>query len=124
MSKSSQSDRRSIKVNLTCPCCLRICKNPVTLPCQDNLCEEHLHDFKFLKDNHIKCLVCKKEFNVKNNQFPSNNMLQKLIDNENYLNSDEKSSKMSLRKSLEEFHELCEEPNFSPFAFLCGLWRQ
>ena len=109
MKKSNQSDRKSIKVNLTCPCCSRICKNPVTLPCQDIICHEHLSDSKFVIKNIIKCPICEKEFDVRNNEFPRHNMLQRLIDDENYLNNDEKSLKKSLIQSLEVFYKLYED---------------
>jgi c-di-AMP phosphodiesterase-like protein len=54
-----------LKITLTCSYCTKIFKNPVELPCKHNVCKEHLIEKDVQKQNKIKCVECKKEFQVK-----------------------------------------------------------
>jgi hypothetical protein len=95
---------------LTCSCCLKIYKNPVILPCNDSLCEEHLKVPDVLKHNKIKCNICNQVFNVKENDFiRENKSVKSLIEKEVYLDEEESSLKKSLNESIETFFILCEQ---------------
>jgi hypothetical protein len=96
--------------DLTCSCCMKIFKNPVILPCNDSLCEEHLKEPDVLKHNKIKCNICNQVFNVKDNDLIRENRLVKsLIEKEVYLDTEESSLKKSLNESIETFFILCEQ---------------
>jgi hypothetical protein len=96
--------------DLTCSCCMKIFKNPVILPCNDSLCEEHLKVPDVLKHNKIKCNICNQVFNLKENDFIRENKLAKsLIEKEVYLDEEESSLKKSLNQSFKAFSILCEQ---------------
>ena len=96
---------KSQKSQLTCSYCSRIFKDPILLPCDDSICREHLSDGDILKQNKIKCKACNEEFEVKNNQFKSNEALKKLIESHSYLNEEEMSLKRELEDSIRTFFE-------------------
>ena len=56
-----------LKSQLTCSYCSRILKDPIELPCDENICLEHLSEKAIVKQNKIKCNECKGEFQVKDN---------------------------------------------------------
>jgi hypothetical protein len=93
----------SLIADLSCFYCSKIYKKPVSLPCGDSLCEEHLHETKLIQKNKIKCLSCQKEFDLKGNQFPANKPLQKLIEREIFLSEEERNLKNSLKESFNTF---------------------
>ena len=74
-----------LKITLTCSYCSKIFKNPVELPCNHNVCKEHLIEKDVLKQNKIKCAECKLEFQVKDNEFKSFELFNKLLDDQLYL---------------------------------------
>ena len=76
------------KLGLTCLNCSKIFKNPVELPCEYNICQEHLMETKIVKKNGIKCSKCKQEFEVKGNQFKSIKCLKQQLDDQLYLNDE------------------------------------
>jgi hypothetical protein len=57
----------------------------------------------------IKCNKCNEEFGVKNNDFKSNQTLNKLMESQSYLNEEEISLKQGLEVSIKKFFELYEE---------------
>ena len=67
------------KTKLTCSYCSCIFKDPILLPCEDNICREHLSERDVQKENKIKCKKCNAEFQIKDNQFKSNEDLKNLI---------------------------------------------
>ncbi len=60
------------------------------------MCREHLSERDVLKENKIKCKKCTEEFQIKNNEFKSNEALKKLIESHSYLNEEETSLKHEL----------------------------
>ncbi len=100
---------KSQKSQLTCSYCSKIFKDPILLPCEDLICREHLSDRDIVKQNKIKCKKCNEEFQVKNNEFKSNEGMSKLIDSHSYLNETEMSFKRELEESLRQFFEFYEE---------------
>ena len=69
-----------MKSDLTCLYCSKINKDPIELPCKDNICSEHLKENSVVKQNKISCPKCKQEFEVKENVFENNKILQKLLE--------------------------------------------
>jgi hypothetical protein len=99
----------SLKSNLTCSICSKIFKDPIELPCEDLICKEHLTAKDVQKQNKIKCLECKKEFPVKNEEFKSVKLIQKQIENKLYLSDNEKILKQQIDESIRDFYKLYEE---------------
>ena len=97
----------SLKSNLTCVFCSKILKDPVELPCGDFICKEHLNDIQ--KKNNIQCLVCLGEFKVKNEEFRSVKLIQKLLENKVYLSDNEKILKQQIEKSIRDFYQLYDD---------------
>ena len=68
------------KSSLTCSYCSKIFKDPIELPCNHHLCNEHLVEKSVVKQNRIKCAECKQDFEVKDNDFKSIEILKEQID--------------------------------------------
>jgi hypothetical protein len=100
---------KSPKSQLTCSYCSKIFKNPIQLPCEDSICLKHLQERDVVKENRIKCNKCNQEFQIKNNEFKSNNELQKLLDIHSYLSKDEIVLKQKLEESIQKFFEFYDE---------------
>ncbi len=58
------------------------------------------------KENKIKCNKCNKGFQIKNNQFNSNEALNKLKEKQPYLSEEETSLKQELEVSVRKFSDL------------------
>jgi hypothetical protein len=100
---------KSLKSQFTCSFCSKIFKDPILLPCEDLICREHLSDRDIVKQNKIKCKKCNEEFQVKNNEFKSNEAISKLIDSHSYLNETEIKLKRELEVSIKKFFEFYDE---------------
>jgi hypothetical protein len=98
-----------LKSTLTCSYCTKIFKNPVELPCKHNVCKEHLIEKNVQKQNKIKCVECKQEYQVKDNEFKSVEFLKKLFDDQLYLNDEETSLKQKIEDSIRNYFQLYEE---------------
>jgi hypothetical protein len=96
------------KSQLTCSYCSRIFKDPILLPCDDNICRQHLKERDVIKQNKLKCKKCNEEFEVKNNQFKLNEAISKLIESHSYLNETEMSLKRELEVSIKKFFDIFE----------------
>jgi hypothetical protein len=57
------------KLSLTCSNCAKIFNCPIELPCGDLVCQQHLNEKEIVQKNKIKCLNCKKEFDINSNLF-------------------------------------------------------
>ena len=88
------------KSNLTCSYCSKIFRDPIELPCGHNLCKEHLTG---KNENRIKCAECKKDFEVKDNEFKSNNFAKKQLDDHVYLSDEEFALKKQIEDSIRQF---------------------
>ncbi len=62
----------NLKSTLTCSYCSKILKDSLELPCSHHLCKGHLAEKNVVKLKRIKCLECKQEFQVKDNDFKTN----------------------------------------------------
>jgi hypothetical protein len=96
------------KSSLACSYCSKIFKDPIELPCSHNLCNEHLTEKDIVKANRIKCVECKQEFKVKDNEFKSNNFLMKLLNNHDFLSDEEFSLKKQIEDSIRQFFQMYE----------------
>ena len=103
----------NLKKYLTCSFCFKILKSPITLPCMDTICGEHLTEMKSLNQNSVKCFTCNQKFRLDaNHHFETNNTLKKLLDDEVFLSDEEKSLRNTLQTSVEEFFHFYEEFHF------------
>ena len=98
---------------MTCSYCSKILKNSIELPCDDLICEEHLKEKKVAQKNKIKCLTCKQEFDVKENEFKLVKSIQKQINAQIFLNEEEKSLKQNIEESIKLFYEMYDEFSLS-----------
>ena len=97
------------KTNLTCSYCLKICKDPILIPCKDFICREHLTDKNVIEQNKIKCHKCKQFFEVNGSKFKIDNLLRRILSGEWYLSSEEKSLKQKIEESLRVFYQMFEQ---------------
>jgi hypothetical protein len=95
-----------LKSTLTCSYCSKIFKDPIELPCSHNLCKEHLAE---KNENKIKCAECKKDFEVRDNDFKSNTFAKKQLDDHVYLSDEELSLKKQIEGSIRMFFQLYEQ---------------
>jgi hypothetical protein len=100
------------KSSLTCSYCSKIFKNPIELPCKHSVCKEHLLEKDVQKQNKIKCVECREEFQVKGNVFKEISeveFLKKLFEDQLYLSDEETSLKRKIEESIRNFYQLYEE---------------
>ncbi len=62
-----------------------------------------------VKENTIKCKICKQEFRVKNNEFKSNDELAQIIERQSHLSDEEISLKQKLEISIKKFFAFFDE---------------
>ena len=98
-----------VKSSLTCSYCAKILKNPIELPCDDLICQEHLKEKEVVQTNKIKCATCKQEFHVKDNDFRTNKLAKKQIDDKIYLNEKELALRKKIEESIKKIHQMYEE---------------
>ncbi len=77
------------------------------MPCGDSICRYHLSERRVVKENRIECNKCKRDFEVKDNQFKSNKTFNMFV--EYHLSEKEKSLKRELEVSVRRFFEFYEE---------------
>jgi hypothetical protein len=97
------------KSQLTCSNCSKIFQDPIVLPCEDTICRQHLSERDVLKENKIKCNKCKQDFQVKDNQFKSNEELTQIIESQYHLIDEEISLKQQLEVSIKIFFEFYDK---------------
>ena len=90
----------NLKSNMCCSYCTKILKKPISLPCGDSLCEEHLAEASIANQSKIKCCKCEEEFIIKDHKFLPNNTLQTLIDDFNFLSPNEQKFKYRIDHDL------------------------
>ena len=88
----------SLKSEMTCNICGRFLQDPVSCPCFCVFCQEHLHD-DYSKNGSIKCNTCNKCFDILSNNFPTNKLIARTLENELHLTEEEKFLK-SLAKDI------------------------
>ena len=99
----------NLKSQLTCSYCSKIFKDPIQLPCGDSICREHASERDVVKNNKIKCKKCSDESEVKNNEFKSNQTLNKLVEDQSYLSEVEINLKQELEESIKKFFEFYDQ---------------
>jgi hypothetical protein len=98
-----------LKSQLTCSYCSKIFKDPILLPCEDSICRGHLKERDVAKANRIKCKTCNEDFQIKDNEFKSNEVLNKLIESHSYLSGEEIRLKQELEVSIRQFFEFFDK---------------
>ena len=98
-----------LKSNFTCLFCQKIYKEPIEFPCEHLICREHLLERDVVKMNKIPCVDCKKEFEVKNREFRLNKPLNKLLENQVYLNDEEMYLKQKIEDSIRVLYQIYDE---------------
>jgi hypothetical protein len=94
------------KSSFTCSFCSKIFKDPIELPCKHILCKEHLCDREIQKENKIKCVDCKQDFQVNGSDFKSIECLTKFLTNRLYLSDEELNLKQKIEESMRVFYEM------------------
>ena len=97
------------KSSLTCSYCSKILKDPIELPCKHNVCSEHLVEKDVVKQNRIKCVECKQDFQVKDNEFKPIKILKKQLDELLFLSDEEVSLKNKIQDSIRQLFQIFEE---------------
>jgi hypothetical protein len=97
------------KSTLTCSYCSQILKDPIELPCKHRLCKQHLVENSVTKENRIKCIKCKQDFEIKGNDFKTIEILKELLDQLLYLSDEEVSLKKQIEDSIRTFFQMYEQ---------------
>jgi methyl-accepting chemotaxis protein len=79
------------------------------LPCEDNICLQHLKEKEVVKQNAIKCVKCAENFPIKGHDFKSNKTLKQLIEDKSYLSEEEMNLKKNLEESIRKFFGFYDE---------------
>jgi hypothetical protein len=74
----------------------------------ENLCKGHLAEKNVAQQNKIKCGDCKKDFKVRDNEFRTINIVNKLLDDHGYLNDEEISLKKKIEDSIRTLFQMYE----------------
>jgi hypothetical protein len=98
-----------LKLNLTCSYCSKIFKDPIELPCEENICREHLSEQDVVKENKLECKDCKQVYQVKDTEFKSNKAFKKLVASQTYLTDEEISLKQEMEVLLRKFFQFYDE---------------
>jgi hypothetical protein len=99
----------TLKSNWTCSYWNKILKDPILLPCEDNICRQHLIEKDVVKQNAIKCVKCKENFPLKDREFKSIKTLKQLIEEKSYLSEEEMNLKQNLEESIRKFFGFYDE---------------
>jgi hypothetical protein len=98
------------KSSLTCSHCSKIFKDPVELPCKHNLCKRHLTEKSTTnKSKKMKCGDCKQDFDIKDNDFKTIEILKKQLDDYLYLSDEEFALKKQIEDSIRTFFQMFEQ---------------
>ena len=96
-----------LKSSLTCSYCSKIFKDPIELPCSHHVCRQHLFETNVVKENRIKCVKCKRDF--QGTDFKTIEILKQLIDDHVYLSDEEFSLKTKIEDSIRQFFQMYEQ---------------
>jgi hypothetical protein len=97
------------KANWTCSYCSKILKDPILLPCEENICRQHLKEKDVVKQNAIKCVKCQENFPIKGHEFKSIKTLKQLLEDKSYLSEEEINLKQNLEESIRKFFGFYDE---------------
>jgi hypothetical protein len=97
------------KSSLTCSYCSKIFKDPIELPCKHALCKEHLVEIDIVKLNKIQCVECEQNYEVKDNDFKSIEILKKQLDDFPFLSDKEFALKNLIEGSIRKFFQMYEQ---------------
>ena len=98
----------SQKSEFICKICNMVLYTPITLPCECVICGSHLRDGT-AKYNWITCGACSTAFEIPKLGFESNKTLQRKLEDEMHLTSEEKQLKDSVDNLLSQLDQLQAE---------------
>ncbi|CAO2636279.1 E3 ubiquitin-protein ligase TRIM31 [Lemmus lemmus] len=105
--------------DMTCPICMEILQDPVTIDCGHNFCLQCINQVGKTTEN-LQCPLCK--LPVNKNTFRPNKLLASIAENIQTMDPAEfqpEEEEPRCRKHKEKFHYFCEEDG----EFLCLLCR-
>ena len=97
------------KLIFTCSNCSKIFKNPVELPCEHIICEEHLMENSTIKQNKIICNECKQGFEVEGKHFKSIKYLKQQLEDQICFSDEEVDLKKKIEYSIKLFLQMYEQ---------------
>ena len=97
------------KQSLICSYCSKLFKDPIELPCDDCICQEHLFENNVLKANKIQCVKCKQEFEVNGINFKINKFAKQMLDEQKYFSDEEISLRQKIDESIRVFYQMYED---------------
>ena len=112
------------KENLTCQYCNEIYKHPITLPCGDNICKQHIKELTS-NSSSFTCPLCDEEH--ANQSFKVNKLIQKLIEsNMHKFEIDPKFRKVyeSLKTEIANLEKILKDPENVIYEEISELKRQ
>jgi WD40 repeat protein len=89
--------------------CKKYLKEPITLPCGDTVCQEHLNE----QATFMKCPVCQQEFKIPEEGLKINQEINILINKNSHLNGQHRQVKDlfdKLEEMIEDFHSNLDRP--------------
>ncbi|XP_040825761.1 E3 ubiquitin-protein ligase TRIM31-like [Ochotona curzoniae] len=113
---ASQWDFTDLEEEMTCPICLDILQDPVTIECGHNFCNFCITQLQEASKYHIKCFRCKTY--MKKNTYAPNLLLANLIEKIRGMDPSERQQKekeLRFPKHGEKLHYVCEADG----QFLC-----
>jgi WD40 repeat protein len=116
MSNPKRIKLSNAKEKCKCLFCNKILANPVRLPCNILVCEDHT---KNLVNNIFKCKSCLENHKVPSNGFIQDVDLKRKIDSDIHLTTSEREHKFSLNSLFEKMFELFDDFNlkFNEFEY-------
>ncbi|XP_040825737.1 E3 ubiquitin-protein ligase TRIM31-like [Ochotona curzoniae] len=121
---ASQSFPTKLKQEVTCPICLEILRNPVTIYCGHSFCHSCITQLKETSKDFFKCPLCKSSMN-KDSFLPNwllGNLLRNLVEKIQAVDSSEmrpEEEELRCSKHGEKLHYFCEEDG----ELLCVVCR-
>jgi hypothetical protein len=102
---------------IKCPLCSNSYSNPITLPCGDTICFEHLEDHSYTKDRKFMCDICNKFHTLPDEGFPKNKAIEKMLKirldkldrGESYKNA--KASFEKFNSKFKSYEEINNDPD-------------
>lgn len=113
------------KENLTCQYCNEIYKHPITLPCGDNICKQHIKELTSNSSSSFTCPLCSEEH--ANQSFKVNKLIQKLIESNMHKFEIEprfKKAYESLKTEIQKFEYILKDPENIIYEEISELKRQ
>lgn len=114
----SNNSNKIYKRSFQCPLCCNNYSNPITLPCGDTICLEHLEEHSFTKDRKFMCDICERYHTLPDEGFPKNKAIEKMLKirldkldrGESFKNA--KASFDALASKFKYYEDINNDPDF------------